>query len=478
MPPSSESTGHRHRTPLAECTVGADCEPADRAALSTPPAARAVLQHRNYTASWNDGRLQHGDYYLSFVEFDDQGWFADRGQMDALFALLAELQEEGTEALIHVYAHGWKHNAGACDNNVVCFSRLLERTDLNERFLRQENRRAVVGVYLGWRGLPFNGGPLTNLSFWSRKEAASRVGRGSVIELLARLDDYRDSRQGAETDPSATQLVITGHSFGGLVIYSALAQALIENAAQATYSSAGADHTPATSFGDFVLLVNPAFEGSLYEPLFDAASRRAYSPEQPPVMMIVTSEADRATAWAFPKGRTLGTLFQHSRDGDQKRSIRQAVGHDDRYLTHRLSYRRPDAATRVGAGAGSEPGAGRSGAAKEGCGCPYLSPTHTLELEDLVRLLQALLESVGFTEGGGTPNYGAEVELRPVCRPSAQPGYPYLVVRTDRQVIANHNAIYNERFTDFTQLFLLNHVSGPRSAPLGGAGGDSCSSDE
>ena len=35
-----------------------------------------------------------GDYYLSFVEFDDQGWFADRRQMDALFALLKRLEEK------------------------------------------------------------------------------------------------------------------------------------------------------------------------------------------------------------------------------------------------------------------------------------------------------------------------------------------------------------------------------------------------
>jgi hypothetical protein len=96
------------------------------------------IQHRFYQA-WVDetrapaGRWQTGDYYLSFVEFDDQGWFANCRQMEALFALLNKPAMEKKKVLIQVYAHGWKRNASACDNNVVCFSRLLERTDLVEK---------------------------------------------------------------------------------------------------------------------------------------------------------------------------------------------------------------------------------------------------------------------------------------------------------------------------------------------------------
>jgi hypothetical protein len=53
--------------------------------------------------------------------------------------------------------------------------------------------RTVIGVYLGWRGLPF-ASFLNNASFWSRKDAAARVERGGVFELLTRLRDYRDIR--------------------------------------------------------------------------------------------------------------------------------------------------------------------------------------------------------------------------------------------------------------------------------------------
>ena len=89
-------------------------------------------------------RVKGLEYYLSVVEFDDQGWFADRRQMEALLALLKKIEQDNKEkqtnnhVLIYVYAHGWKHNASACDNNVVCFSRLLERTDLMERFMHDD----------------------------------------------------------------------------------------------------------------------------------------------------------------------------------------------------------------------------------------------------------------------------------------------------------------------------------------------------
>ncbi len=126
--------------------------------------ASSSIQHRFYQSK--DGET--GDYYLSFVEFDDQGWFADRTQMEALFELLKTLEEKNDgHTLIYVYAHGWKHNASACDNNVVCFSRLLERTDLveqiQEKYVSGKDRRNVVGVYLDWRGLPFDD-VLNNLS--------------------------------------------------------------------------------------------------------------------------------------------------------------------------------------------------------------------------------------------------------------------------------------------------------------------------
>ncbi len=449
------------------------CETADADDALPAPA----LQHRHYTSTFRDKTgaadpADKGDYFLSFVEFDDQGWFADRRQMDALFALLADLKKQKRETLIYVYAHGWKHNASPCDNNVVCFSRLVERLDLAEKKIRSDDparQRTVVGVYLGWRGLPF-GTALNNLSFWSRKDTAARVGRGGVFELLTRLNDYRDSRQvGKTTDPLRTQLVITGHSFGGLVVYSALSHALMARAARTGDTAAGTQYVKVKSFGDFVMLVNPAFEGSLYEPLFHIATQRCYEPGQRPAMMIVTSEADSATRLAFPAGRALSTVLQHAKSPAQQASMLKTIGHNARYVTHDLV----DETT----GKDAPPIVDTAD-----CGCPYLEPTATWGQQGLLQLMGGVIAvQAGQNQYGGDADPSQKtIALKPV--PNASTGsiyaanYPFLVVKTGESLIPNHNAIYNERFTTFTQVFMLSHVLNDTPLPAD-AGKQQCLAD-
>src|SRR6185295_1513970 len=128
-------------------------------------------------------------------------------------------------------------------------------------------------------------------------------------ELLTRLNEYRSVRNPCREDHK-TQLAVVGHSFGGLVVYSALSHVIMERAADTgRYAAQSCDgprgptvedggrtcYDTARSFGDFVLLVNPAFEGSLYEPLFNIAANRCYRPSQRPVLMTVTSTGDEAT---------------------------------------------------------------------------------------------------------------------------------------------------------------------------------------
>ena len=78
--------------------------------------------------------------------------------------------------------------------------------------------------------------------------------------------------------------------------------------------------------------------------------------------------------------------------------------------------------------------------------------------------------SVSFGEGytgkdAAINTYGEGVILEPVenkktehSSPSYASNYPYLVVNTNAEMIADHNAIYNNRFTLFTQMFFINHI--------------------
>jgi hypothetical protein len=499
-----ESASNARIAPLiAECFSGppqqnlSPCESSNDAAAGHYAIQRRHYRYTNYNSDGTSG-LATADYHLAFVEFDDQGWFVDRKQMEALFMLLHRLERQSKEqrnstedghTLILIYAHGWMHDASQCDNNVLCFSRLLERVDILERHLEQARGKArvrtprnVVGVYVGWRGLSVTAGPLSNITFWTRKSTAERVGRGGVTELLTRLNEYRAIRN-PHREYDKTQLIVAGHSFGGLIIYSALSHALMERAtnlervegADCDQSEsrpfAARDHRTcyqtATSFGDLVVLVNPALEGSQYEPLYHIATNRCYGPRQRPVMLTVTSEGDQATGIAFPLGRKVSTLAERARSSEQDDAILKTVGHAARYETHKLKWIRrsgPTAADR------------RPAPEESNCGCPYLEPTATFDWRQFaadVKLVpqqpfqpsapQRVNEPVrpSQREGGRIYDvYTPDVQLIGDSKYSSN--FPYLVVKADREIINGHNDIYNEPFVRFLHSFFLVHIANRR----------------
>ena len=434
--------------------------------------ADAALVHRHFSY---EGKPH--DYYLGFVEFDDQGWFWDRKQMEALLRLLHQQQQaEKNEFLIILYAHGWQHNADACDNNVVCFQRVLERF----KVLESQGRgtpRTVVGVYVGWRGRSLSADLtlLDKLSFWQRKNSAQRVGNGGVTQLLSALDEFRRFKN-PDREHTKTQFLIAGHSFGGKVVYSAIKGQLVANATRMERANNGLTYPTATGFGDLVVLVNPAFEGSLHEPLHDAAANRCFPEAQQPALLIVTSETDYATRMAFPIGRWFNTRFQalsaRRSDPEQSEAIVKTVGHLDRYRTHTLSLIDPSQDRH------------EQGDGDAACGCPLLSPIGAYDVAADTAFIRALDRTARapvrdtaaryrLTDEGSTERefrYGDNLLLTresPADYDPDQahrvgeyaPNHPYLVIRARKELIRDHGDIYDEDFVDFVRRFYLRHIN-------------------
>jgi dienelactone hydrolase len=97
--------------------------------------------------------------------------------------------------------------------------------------------RKVVGIYIGWRGLSFDAGEIAeDLTFWTRMATAHRVAERAVREVLSRAKALRDAVDAASwpghQDHRNTRLVTIGHSFGGLIVYTALSQYFIDRAVQ------------------------------------------------------------------------------------------------------------------------------------------------------------------------------------------------------------------------------------------------------
>ena len=347
-------------------------------------------------ACGNRMREDARSYRLYFTEFDDQGWpfpGTAGSQAKVLFKDLEALldQEPDSKLSVVVFVHGWKHDATSGDNNVRAFRHLLESLKQVEDLKGLACQRKVVGLYVGWRGSGLMlGDPAENLTFYSRKSAAQKVAQGSVRLVFSKLRALQDSAnaewnrkvqaelairlqataaarpvaqvasvEGAKGEKGASaqapqasdtcqrrmRLSIAGHSFGGLIVYSALAQSLIKDLmelrqAEDAAAGSGTGRPPLSREGDLVVVINPAIEATRYDPLHRAANDEPPLPHyHAPLFVAITSSDDQATGRAFPAGRQLNTLFERyppdAKEAEKNANL-HAFGQTDAYLSHDL----------------------------------------------------------------------------------------------------------------------------------------------
>ncbi|MGN6094226.1 MAG: hypothetical protein ACTHOL_17895, partial [Luteibacter jiangsuensis] len=279
------------------------------------------------------GFLKAKTFWLGIVEFDDQGRCYRREQLDKLSGEIEKIRTDKRDAIVLVFVHGWKHDARSDDANLTSFRGILKRTAEHEADCAAPGEaRPVMGIFIGWRGMTAHGlGDLgADTTFWGRQEAAHRVSTGSVRELFGRLRHYRNSR--VKNGGNAV-LVIAGHSFGGMIVQSALAQSLIEAA------SVPADHI-VPRFADLVLLVNPAVEGARYLPIHDLVTseefKRRKTP-QLPVFVCVQALNDQPVGTFFPIGNFKNRLEEASIGALEKRCVSHAIGFIDEFHTHHVA---------------------------------------------------------------------------------------------------------------------------------------------
>ena len=342
------------------------CTPARpyRTALPTPPPDCSESAAGTVPVACQNSLREHTDRYdLLFVEFDDQGLLYPEGkegvgeavrQIDLVMKQLREVAGANKGVSLFVFVHGWKHNAAADDDNVIGFRRMLEAASLVEQSTAVPHR--VVGIYVSWRGLSATVEPFLELSFWDRKFTAGHVAAGSARALFSRLKGFQCS----QNDPSRKEgckaraasgrpkvrVILIGHSFGGLILYNAISESLIESL---TYDAdSGDESAPALRFGDMIVLLNPAFEATRYTPLHRIATQRKYTRYQAPIFVSITSTADWATGKAFPIGRFFNTIFETTASAEENKANNNTIGHMPLYITHRLALNKDEPASCAG----------------------------------------------------------------------------------------------------------------------------------
>ncbi|MDH4234583.1 MAG: esterase [Gallionella sp.] len=386
-------------------------------------------------------------YLLGFIEFDDQGQLWDRKQMWDVVGKLAG--EAGTkELLMVVFVHGWKHSAAPGDGNIQTFSKVLAQlSDAEAQIAKLTGTppREVAGVYLGWRGGSVTVPLLKELTFWDRKNTAQKVGHGGVTEVLSRLELIKQDKESTAPGQSRTRLVVVGHSFGGAVVSTALAQILESRFVQTT-GPAGIQSDIA-GFADLVVLINPAIEAMQFAPLSDMATERGtYFASQLPAVLELTSEADYATRYAFPVGRWLSTWFEMTHDRKRWNAVTRqqetidesdanitAVGHFEPYRTHQLK------------------------------------PSTVQERAQLKELSTAdsLRQFTQSSADWAQDKPGSKISFGDVMleRTTTSAGRnPYLLTYVDKNLITDHNDIDDPRIIEFVKQLILISTQSPEQA--------------
>lgn len=301
-------------------------------------------------------------FEIAYIEFTDQGWLQKRGQLDRAFELLHKSDSKPLQVV--VFIHGWKHSADADDRDLKHF-----RNTILPAFTKTKSGTNTVGIYAAWRGesVPIQG--VNNLTFYDRKFSAEHVARGSIRELLSRLRALRASGKAGSSgkDVKDVKVILIGHSFGGLILYNAIAGSLLDTLVDTNFGKVPTD--PVSPIVDLAIVLNPAFEASRFEPLFQVAKLRlsnggVYPQVQQPIFVSITSESDSATKTAFPLGRAINSILEHEGGTDEdcpsiegrklldegkwcsnsdyatrleKVANTNTIGHMPRYYTHFLS---------------------------------------------------------------------------------------------------------------------------------------------
>lgn len=328
------------------------------------------------------------------IQYTDTGALVDRC---ALTDALQELETDSAKVVL-LYVHGWKHSGDSEDGDLKEFDALLAkaRTSLDS----SGDKRQVIGLFVAWNGKSWSLPVLREFTFWGRKKAADTVSQSAAVTRL--IGAVRHIRETAKLERERAGVraealtVFVGHSFGARLLFTAVSQVLIYELQQVHPGNAGSTYRKLNGPSTLTVLLNPAFEASLYA-AFDAERRvqEQFDSNQHPVLLTVSTRNDWATKYAYPMGQWVGL--------DRAPMKRLTVGNYQPFITHSLSRRKmePEAHLRVAW-------------YDEYC-CAGLC----------------------LAREPGDP----------------QPGNPFLVASTDRSVLDGHNGIWSLTFVEWLWAF-------------------------
>jgi hypothetical protein len=211
---------------------------------------------------------------IAFVEFDDMGelWDRCRGTTEQTceyrqaLNLINTYKNGGRNLVAVTFIHGWKNNAAPGNSDLEHFQTLLTTLQAGD----PEN--AYIGIYLAWRGKIAKDPVTAQLSFWNRRHAAMRIAAVSMTEVILNLS-YQ-TKGNRSKDRRSDKFIVIGHSFGGLILERAMAQAVTGLISNPKLAVPCEDRLCFEAPADLVVLLNPALESIETQQLIDMLARK------------------------------------------------------------------------------------------------------------------------------------------------------------------------------------------------------------
>jgi hypothetical protein len=326
-------------------------------------------------------------YYLAHIEFDDMGELWSIGslkgkdgnaqsQLDKALEVIRTAQklanDDKRELVVIAFVHGWHNNSSKYDEihkNLGGFETMMQTLSCWSTDEVREHP-VLVGIFLSWRGQSLRGDPA--LTYWNRRDAATRVGGPSMTEVVTRL---MFETKGAPLAPNPdadcevppvdgkemSHFAIIAHSFGARALEHALTQPMLsmvlEREAQArecarariTRDPGGKPLNDLTfpAPADLIVFLNAANDAFEAKETIEALKRSKVrvnrkgadrdrlgsADTSAPFMISITSDGDWATERVMPIAQWFSSLALSFRPYDQAqcKADGQLCGRSQRY---------------------------------------------------------------------------------------------------------------------------------------------------
>lgn len=301
--------------------------------LTYGAATYSVLQllpvyNREYATAQNAKEYEAKHYSSSIVEVDDEGLLRDSTQLRNVLVANDTLARH-YRLLTLVYVHGWGHNAQADDSDLEHVNQLADSLTALLNVQTGAGRPwRVHPVYIGWRGRSwvepawYNGYlPIfwKGSTFWDRKDAAERVGRGGLTAVLSGLSaQWRESRLSNDPIRRQNSLIVIGHSFGGGAVLTSTLPLVLSGLQAERFAAArldsGVHAAPsdlyAPGVADLVIAINPAIEAmALENTVYSVGMPFRSDGKKVTRLLIMDAENDVPRKLLFPMGRAVSQVL-------------------------------------------------------------------------------------------------------------------------------------------------------------------------